>query len=98
MKASAIVTGGSGGLGVAVVDELLAAGWRVVVPGTRRRNCPGCRTHPGWRRCGPTCPTRTTPATAVARAAGAPDAPLRAVVNLVGGFGDRRPGARDAGR
>ena len=37
MKASAIVTGGSGGLGVAVVDELLAAGWRVVVPGTREK-------------------------------------------------------------
>ena len=37
MKASAIVTGGSGGLGVAVVEELLAAGWRVVVPGTREK-------------------------------------------------------------
>ena len=30
MKASAIVTGGSGGQGVAVADELLSAGWRVV--------------------------------------------------------------------
>ncbi len=37
MKASAIVTGGSGGLGVAVVEELLAAGWRVVVPVTREK-------------------------------------------------------------
>src|SRR4051812_46578494 len=29
---TAVVTGGTGGLGVAVVEALLADGWRVVVP------------------------------------------------------------------
>ena len=32
MKCSAIVTGGTGGLGAAVVARLLDDGWRVVVP------------------------------------------------------------------
>ena len=32
MQTTAIITGGTGGLGAAVVDRLLDDGWRVVVP------------------------------------------------------------------
>ncbi|HEY1674305.1 MAG TPA: SDR family NAD(P)-dependent oxidoreductase, partial [Streptosporangiaceae bacterium] len=87
MKASAIVTGGSGGLGVAVVEELLAAGWRVVVPGTREKELSRLPDEPRLETVRADLSDPDDARTAVARAAGAPDAPLRAVVNLVGGFG-----------
>ncbi|MFB9239281.1 SDR family NAD(P)-dependent oxidoreductase [Plantactinospora siamensis] len=110
---TALVTGGRGGLGTAVVRELVAAGWRVVVPvrpgpaparaaeptaGTR----PGAGTEPAagpepgagpaWAPGGPVLdvPAELSDpdqvAAAVAVAADRPDAPLRAVVNLAGGY------------
>jgi NAD(P)-dependent dehydrogenase (short-subunit alcohol dehydrogenase family) len=48
MKATALITGGTGGLGTAVVAAFLAGGWRVVAPvrpgGFRK---PGPKSHPG---------------------------------------------------
>jgi len=81
---SVLVTGGTGGLGGAVTEAFLADGWRVVVP-VRQAD-------------GGTAPAGTTVVagidltepdlvrTAVEAAAGDPGAPLRAVVNLVGGY------------
>ena len=60
------MTGGTGGLGAAVVRALLADGWRVVVPWVEPRELD------------------RAPDDDAATGDGAP--PLRAVVNLVGGF------------
>lgn len=86
MAGTALVTGGSGGLGVAVTQAFLEAGWRVVVP---VRPEPGpTPVEPGERLAIERADLFD--ASAVARvvgvAAGEGDAPLRAVVNLVGGF------------
>jgi NAD(P)-dependent dehydrogenase (short-subunit alcohol dehydrogenase family) len=87
MKASALVTGGSGGLGIAVVEELLAAGWRVVVPWVAESELHRLPDEPRLEKVRADLNDPQEVAAAVARAAGAPDAPLRALVNLVGGFG-----------
>ena len=79
---SVLISGGTGGLGRAVVATFAAAGWRVVTPvrdgstaGDGVIAVPADLTDPEQVR-------------AAARvAAGEPDAPLRAVVNLVGGYG-----------
>jgi NAD(P)-dependent dehydrogenase (short-subunit alcohol dehydrogenase family) len=79
---SVLVTGGTGGLGGAVTAAFVAAGWRVVVPVRSRAHPPAegavaveaDLTDPG------------SVAAAVAEAAGDAGAPLRAVVNLVGGY------------
>jgi NAD(P)-dependent dehydrogenase (short-subunit alcohol dehydrogenase family) len=78
-----VVTGGSGGLGGATVEAFVADGWRVVAP-----------VRPGGAG---RLPSGATPveadltdpggvASAIALATVDPAAPLRAVVNLVGGF------------
>jgi NAD(P)-dependent dehydrogenase (short-subunit alcohol dehydrogenase family) len=86
MPATALITGGTGGLGAAVTRGFLDAGWRVVVPvydaAERDRVDPHERlvlepadlSEPG------------SAAEIAAIAAGEADAALRAVVNLVGGF------------
>ncbi|MEV7331139.1 SDR family NAD(P)-dependent oxidoreductase [Micromonospora sp. NPDC093244] len=82
---SVLVTGGSGGLGGAVVASFVEAGWRVVVP--RRGALPG--SEPAAGALVPVTADLTDPAgaaRAVEAAAGEPAAPLRAVVNLVGGY------------
>jgi NAD(P)-dependent dehydrogenase (short-subunit alcohol dehydrogenase family) len=85
-KRSVLVTGGTGGLGEAVTAACVAAGWRVVVP------VRGGGAHPPCPQGGTVLPVTadlTRPeevAEAVAAAAGETDAPLRAVVNLVGGY------------
>jgi NAD(P)-dependent dehydrogenase (short-subunit alcohol dehydrogenase family) len=66
MEATAIVTGGTGGLGSAVVERLLSDGWRVVVP---------------WNLF-----EEQSAAQVVSAATGPGRAPLRGLVNLVGGF------------
>ena len=81
---SVLVTGGAGGLGGAVVASFTAQGWRVVAP--VRPASPDGRP-PGGALVVPadlTDPEQV--ATVVATAAGEPGAPLRAVVNLVGGY------------
>lgn len=77
-----LLTGGGGGLGRAVAAAFLSSGWRVVVP----------------ERAGVAPPSEDvvhltadlfdpdSVAAAVEAAAGEPSAPLRAVVNLVGGY------------
>jgi NAD(P)-dependent dehydrogenase (short-subunit alcohol dehydrogenase family) len=82
MARSAIVTGGTGGLGVAVTTALLDDGWRVVVPWVAERELARVPEHDALVLIQADL---VDPAAAadLARAAGAD---LRAVVNLVGGF------------
>jgi NAD(P)-dependent dehydrogenase (short-subunit alcohol dehydrogenase family) len=83
MERSVLVTGGAGGLGGAVLEALLETNWRVVA---------AVREHSTGRlpqNVVPVVADLTDPAdvaTAVATAAAEPEAPLRAVVNLAGGY------------
>ncbi|MFE9954116.1 SDR family NAD(P)-dependent oxidoreductase [Micromonospora sp. NPDC005299] len=97
-----LVTGGTGGLGGAVTAAFLEAGWRVVVPGreglgtapaagaealVRRQLQPGASDAAG--RPEAVAADLLDPdgaARAVAVATAEPSAPLRAVVNLIGGY------------
>jgi NAD(P)-dependent dehydrogenase (short-subunit alcohol dehydrogenase family) len=85
---TALVTGGAGGLGRAVVAALLDAGWRVVVPveaGGDLEERPGVTT---------VVADLTDPddvARTIRTAVAEEPAPLRAVVNLVGGFAAGQP-------
>jgi len=99
--ATILITGGTGGLGAAVVRRFLAAGWRVVVPWLHEPDdnwLPGEQSlvHPGQDS------SQLRPAalvlleadlfdadsvrTVAERAAADDRRPLRAVANLVGGF------------
>ncbi|MDM4720464.1 SDR family NAD(P)-dependent oxidoreductase [Micromonospora sp. WMMA1363] len=82
---SVLVTGGTGALGEAVTAAFVAAGWRVVVPSRERQ--PGA-TSPADDVVRLTADLADPAETrhAVEAAAGDAGAPLRAVVNLVGGF------------
>ncbi|MGV9373055.1 SDR family NAD(P)-dependent oxidoreductase [Micromonospora tulbaghiae] len=75
-----LVTGGTGGLGGAVTAAFVDAGWRVVVP----QREPG--TDDGPVRVVADLLTADGAARAVEAATAEPAAPLRAVVNLVGGY------------
>ncbi|BCB87261.1 SDR family NAD(P)-dependent oxidoreductase [Phytohabitans suffuscus] len=78
---TALITGGTGGLGGAVTAAFVAAGWRTVVPVRKDPPAGGDAVY--------VTADLTDPAAvqaAVATAAGDPAAPLRAVVNLVGGY------------
>lgn len=78
---TALVTGGTGGLGRAVTAAFVEAGWRVVVPVRSEPPADGAAVY--------VPADLTDPAAveaAVATAAGEAGAPLRAVVNLVGGY------------
>nr|MDT0658437.1 SDR family NAD(P)-dependent oxidoreductase [Micromonospora sp. DSM 115978] len=82
---SVLVTGGTGGLGGAVTAAFVEAGWRVVVP--VRDGSPGPQPAAGdvvRVVADLTDPDQT--ARAVGEAAADAGAPLRAVVNLVGGY------------
>jgi NAD(P)-dependent dehydrogenase (short-subunit alcohol dehydrogenase family) len=87
MDATVLVTGGNGGLGPAVTEAFVADGWRVVAPMRRRPESTVERLEvveadlldPGAVE------------RAVAHAAGVKDAPLRAVVNLVGAYAGGTP-------
>ncbi len=79
---TALVTGGTGGLGSAVTRELLAHGWRVVVPWIRREELSRVEEQPGLELVEADLTDPSSAAGAVQRAG----ASLRAVVNLVGGF------------
>jgi NAD(P)-dependent dehydrogenase (short-subunit alcohol dehydrogenase family) len=82
---TALITGGTGGLGRGVVAEFVAARWRVVVLDLVAAELDGAEV---------VAADLADPAD-VARAVGAatadPGAPLRAVVNLVGGFAADQP-------
>src|SRR5690348_399311 len=85
-QGSALVTGGTGGLGAAVVTRLLDDGWRVVVPWVAERELERVERRDGLELVQADLFEQTAVADAVALAAGDATAPLRAVVNLVGGF------------
>jgi NAD(P)-dependent dehydrogenase (short-subunit alcohol dehydrogenase family) len=82
MTRSAIVTGGTGGLGAAVTAALLDDGWRVVVPWVAERELERVSEH---ERLELVQADLGDPAAAGGVAAAAGEG-LRAVVNLVGGF------------
>jgi NAD(P)-dependent dehydrogenase (short-subunit alcohol dehydrogenase family) len=83
---TALVTGGTGGLGVGVVESLLAGGWRVVVPWVAERELERLPAHERLETLEADLFERDSVARTVTVAAGEPRAPLRAAVNLVGGF------------
>ena len=83
---SALVTGGTGGLGAAVVTRLLDDGWRVVVPWVAERELERAEQRDGLELVQADLFEQQAVANATALAAGSEAAPLRAVVNLVGGF------------
>jgi NAD(P)-dependent dehydrogenase (short-subunit alcohol dehydrogenase family) len=86
MTSSAIVTGGTGGLGAAVVSRLLDDGWRVVVPWVVEGELGRVEERDGLELV--QADLVDPGATAAVVRAGAADAsvPLRGLVNLVGGF------------
>ncbi len=80
---TAFVTGGAGGLGAATVAAFLADGWRVVAPvraGRAGALPSGAIAVEGDLTAAPAV------GAAIEVAAGEPAAPLRAVVNLTGGY------------
>jgi NAD(P)-dependent dehydrogenase (short-subunit alcohol dehydrogenase family) len=86
---SALITGGTGGLGVSVVEAFLADGWRVVVPwivGGEQERLPAEAIAVEADLSDPDDVGR-----AVRLAAGEASAPLGAVANLVGGYADGQP-------
>jgi NAD(P)-dependent dehydrogenase (short-subunit alcohol dehydrogenase family) len=86
MTGTVVVAGGTGGLGGAVTAEFLAAGWRVVVPGRSEKSLAELGSAEALHTL---VVDLADPAGAaeVARVAAADEtAPVRALVNLVGGF------------
>jgi NAD(P)-dependent dehydrogenase (short-subunit alcohol dehydrogenase family) len=83
MTRTVLIGGGAGALGSAVTDEFLASGWRVVVP---VRESGSLAEAEGLRTVPADLFEPDSVAEVVGVAAGEPGAPLRAVVNLVGGF------------
>ena len=86
MDCSAIVTGGTGGLGSAVVTRLLDDGWRVVVPWIVESELERVKPRDGLELIEADLFAPDAVAEVVATAAAMANAPLRGVVNLVGGF------------
>jgi len=86
MDASVLITGGTGGLGTAVTATFLAAGWRVVVPWVTERELERVQGQDRLELVKADLFHPEAVAGAVGQAAGDAGAPLRAVVNLVGGF------------
>ncbi|MDX8151621.1 SDR family NAD(P)-dependent oxidoreductase [Patulibacter brassicae] len=82
MTRTAIVTGGTGGLGSAVTAALLDAGWRVVVPWVTEAELARVPEHERLALVRADLLEQDGPAAVVAAA----DGRLDALVNLVGGF------------
>src|SRR6266540_1394372 len=81
---SVLVTGGTGGLGGAVTGAFVASGWRVVVP--VRPHGGALPAVDGALAVAADLTDAASVGGAVAQAVADPGAPLRAVVNLVGGY------------
>lgn len=86
MNSTAIVTGGTGGLGSAVVARLLDDGWRVVVPWIVEHELERVQRREDLELIKADLSDPGAVAAVVAEAANVPSMPLRGVVNLVGGF------------
>lgn len=82
MARSVVITGGTGGLGSAVTAVLLDQGWDVVVPWVAEHELERVTRHPALTL----IEADLTDPTAVASVIEAAPSPLRALVNLVGGF------------
>src|SRR5262245_17298177 len=86
MSRTALVTGGTGGLGAAVTARFLAEDWRVVVPWRPDGKPPPLPENPRLELIQADLFDPASVAACVELAAGLDTAPLTAVVNLVGGF------------
>lgn len=86
MKCSVIVTGGTGGLGAAVVKRLLDEDWRVVVPWVAENELERLERREGLELVRADLFEPSEVAGVVAAATGGDAPPLRGLVNLVGGF------------
>jgi NAD(P)-dependent dehydrogenase (short-subunit alcohol dehydrogenase family) len=86
MQRTAIVTGGTGGLGSAVVERLVDDGWRVVVPWIFEKELERVRQRERLELIRADLFDPDQVESVVTAAAGSADAPLGGVVNLVGGF------------
>ena len=86
MDRSVIITGGTGGLGAAVSARLLDDGWRVVVPWVVEAELERVQERAGLELIQADLFDADAVAQVAALGAGARGAPLRGVVNLVGGF------------
>jgi NAD(P)-dependent dehydrogenase (short-subunit alcohol dehydrogenase family) len=86
MTRTVVVAGGAGALGSAVTAEFLKAGWRVVVPGRNAATLAGLGTHDALRTVVADLSDAAGALEAVEAATSDSDAPLAAVVSLVGGF------------
>lgn len=91
MERTAIVTGGTGGLGVAVVERLLAAGWRAVVPWIAEHELERLPPREGLDLLQADLSDAASVRAVVQAGTADVAKPLGGVVNLVGGFavGDR---------
>ncbi|UGS39036.1 SDR family oxidoreductase [Capillimicrobium parvum] len=88
MGRTAIVTGGTGGLGSAVTRAFLDDGWRVVVPWVDERELDRVERRDGLELIQADLFDEASVAAVVARATHDAGAPLAAAVNLVGGFSE----------
>jgi NAD(P)-dependent dehydrogenase (short-subunit alcohol dehydrogenase family) len=86
MASTALITGGTGGLGAAVTRAFLDGGWRVVVPVFDAAERDRLAAHERLVLEPADLSDADSTAAVTALAASDADAPLRAVVNLVGGF------------
>lgn len=86
MERTAIVTGGTGGLGVAVVERLVAEGWRVVVPWIAEHELDRLPPREGLELVQADLLDATSVRTVVDAGRAEASKPLGGVVNLVGGF------------
>lgn len=87
MRRTALVTGGTGGLGTAVTAALLAEGWRVVVPWIVEDEVSRLPENEDLQLLRADLFSAEDAARCAADAAADESAPLGAVVNLIGGFG-----------
>lgn len=83
---TALISGGTGGLGTEVTRHLLRTGWRVVVPWVVREELGRLIEHPQLHLVRADVSIESELDDAVAAAADDPHAPLFGVVNLIGGF------------
>jgi NAD(P)-dependent dehydrogenase (short-subunit alcohol dehydrogenase family) len=83
---TAIVTGGTGGLGSAVVTRLLDDGWRVVVPWIMEQELERVERRPGLELIQADLTDESSVDDVVSAAVASDGAPLGGLVNLVGGF------------
>lgn len=86
MPKTALITGGTGGLGAAVTARLLEAGWHVVVPWVVESELERVQPRERLELVQADLFDADQVTEAVARAAGDPDAKLHGLVNLIGGF------------